>query len=722
MGRRRRKCRLWWPRNLLSPSSPNSSFLFGWFIPNPEESVDVVVAFTCDEPELTSLMGHCSNLQEVLLGTTESMTPLQDKSEFHLLGLCEANASGNGVSVRFKKSDKNDDINSTNGQHPRKCTSDHVSWNCGCSKKVSVFKRGKFSAQENMWIRLIYSPYETADGKVLVIPKLDHLHMDSETMSHLDLHVILYDIPTFGGHHYSLGSHSLSNPVQSTYRKPKWFDDLQQKNVRLDLDTVIQAMNSACAARILFDGHQQSKSGFPNYCRMVSTVTWKLFATCVASLSTVIFIIIQSSRVLFGWFSRMYMDVLLENAFSNTSKNIHFRCCQLLYWPLSLQDQSIRDWSSVEVAEKVSFDKHSIWSNVMVDILLGNIFGITLWFMAEPACSWVSKFSQDFTNNWLRTGCVWLMGNPAGFKLNTELAGILGMICLNAIQIWSTLWSFMGFLFVYFTKGLALCGVVFGLTSAAALIVDVISLVTMHVLSLHLFFSFIYSSQIRALAALWRLFSGRKVNPQRHRLDSYDHSVEQHVVGSLLFTPILLLLPTISAFHIFFTILHTTVTLICIFIEAVISFIHFTPYAKVFIWLRSKSRFPCGIWFETTACQHSEFRAVNGGNLSSEKLRKADYASSSHGSSVLVSFLHSNYLNLGEVVKPHYRLCWSSFSRSSIGSSAYGLLTGRSILYSPGPTLPAKLPWIVIPLKEYWHICRNSVYACLEDRLNLWRF
>ncbi|GER57198.1 N-acetylglucosaminyl transferase component family protein [Striga asiatica] len=649
MGRRRRKCRLWWPSNLLSPSSPNSSFLFGWFIPSSEESVDVVVSFACDEPELTSLMGPCSDLQEVLLGTNESMTPLQDKSKFHLLGLCEADASANGDLVRFKKSDK---------------TVDCVSWNCGCSKNVSVFKRGRFSAQENTWIRLFYSPSETAetaDGKVLVIPKLDHLHMDSEPTSHLDLHVILYDIPTFGGHHYSLGSHSLSNPVQPTYRKPKWFDELQQKNARLDLDTVIQAMNSACAARILFNGHQQPKSGFPNFFRL--------------------------------------------------------------------------DWSSVEVAEKVSFDKHSMWSNVMVDIFLGNIFGITLWFMAEPACSWVSKFSQDFTNDWLRTGCVWLMGNPAGFKLNTELAGILGMICLNAIQIWSTLWSFMGFLFVYFTKGLSLCGVVFGLTSAAALIVDVISLVTMHVLSLHLFFSFIYSTQIRALAALWHLFSGKKVNPQRHRLDSYDHTVEQHVVGSLLFTPILLLLPTISAFHIFFTILHTTMTLICVFIEAAISFIHFTPYAKVFIWLRSRSRFPCGIWFEITACQHSEFRAVNGGgNLSSEKLQKVDYASSSHGSSVLVSFLHSNYLNLGSEASLQTMLVfffsviyWLVSLRASHRKKVPILLLVSSfigsfiILYSPGPTLPAKLPWIVIPLKEYWHICHNSVYACLEDRSNLLR-
>ncbi|KAL0428506.1 UNVERIFIED_CONTAM: Phosphatidylinositol N-acetylglucosaminyltransferase subunit Q [Sesamum latifolium] len=512
---RRRKCRLWWPSNLLSQTPPNSSFLFGWFMPSSGASLDIVVAFACDERRLTSSITSPSDLQ-----------------------------------------------------------------------------------------------------------------------------VIFYEIPTFGSHHYSLGTDSLSNIAASPCKKPKWFDDLQQRDPCLDLDTVIQAMNSANAAQILFHGHHHAESGN-----------------------------------------------------------------QFLFFRM--------DWSCVEFAEKAAFHKHSIWSNVVVDVLLGNIFGIALWFMAEPASLWISNFAHDFTNNWLRNGCVWLMGNPAGFKLNTELAGVLGMISLNAIQIWSTLWVFMGSLSVHFTKALALCGMIFGLTSAAALVVDIISLLAMHVLTLHLFLSLLYSTQIQAVAALWRLFRGRKWNPLRVRLDSYDYTVEQHVVGSLLFTPILLLLPTTSAFYIFFTILHTAVSFICIVVEAAVSFIHSTPYAKVLLWLKRRNRFPSGIWFDVTICQHSETGAVNGSNSLPGKLQET-----AHGSSkfiILVSFLHSNYLNLGEVVRPHYRYCYSAFSRSSIGSSAYGLLTGKSIPHAPGPRFPLKLPWIAIPWKEYWRLCRDSVYACRED-------
>lgn len=165
-----------------------------------------------------------------------------------------------------------------------------------------------------------------------------------------------------------------------------------------------------------------------------------------------------------------------------------------------------RSQSSVEYAEKAALLKHSMWSSLAVDVLLGNLIGLALLYHAESACIGVLKFASDITNELLRSGCVWLMGVPAGFKLNTELAGILGMISLTAIQIWSTIWIFLGFHFLYVIRGLAISGIIFGLTLPAALIIDLIALVTLHVSTLHWLISLLYSTQIQALAALWRLF------------------------------------------------------------------------------------------------------------------------------------------------------------------------------------------------------------------------
>lgn len=160
----------------------------------------------------------------------------------------------------------------------------------------------------------------------------------------------------------------------------------------------------------------------------------------------------------------------------------------------------------MEYAEKAALLRHSMWSSFAVDLLFGNLLGLLLLYNADSACLWVSTFASDITNELLRSGCVWLMGVPAGFKLNTELAGVLGMVSLNVIQIWSTLWIFVGFLFIYFIKGLALLGILFGATILAALIIDMVALATLHVSSLHFAMSLLYSQQIQALAALWRLF------------------------------------------------------------------------------------------------------------------------------------------------------------------------------------------------------------------------
>ena len=160
----------------------------------------------------------------------------------------------------------------------------------------------------------------------------------------------------------------------------------------------------------------------------------------------------------------------------------------------------------MECAEKVAFHRHSMWSSLVVDILLGDLIGLALLFHTKSVCLWVSKFARDFTNELLKSGCVWLMGVPAGFKLNIELAGVLGMISLNKIQIWSTLWIFVGTLFIYFIKGLAILAILSGVTIPAALVIDMIVIATLHVSRLYWLISILYSQQLHALAALWRLF------------------------------------------------------------------------------------------------------------------------------------------------------------------------------------------------------------------------
>jgi phosphatidylinositol glycan class Q protein len=152
---------------------------------------------------------------------------------------------------------------------------------------------------------------------------------------------------------------------------------------------------------------------------------------------------------------------------------------------------------------------------------------------------------------------------------------------------------------------------------------------------------------------------GRKWNPLRQRLDSYDYTVKQHIVGSLLFTPLLLLLPTTSVFYMFFTILSTTIALSCILIEVTISMIHSTPYIKIFLWLMRRRRFPSGIWFEIASCQNDSLEFARHDKACSSS--KKSYRNNDRGEnrpSIMVSFLHSNFLSIGESVYFSFNCCY----------------------------------------------------------------
>lgn len=533
-------------------------------------------------------------------------------------------------------------------------------------------------------------------------------------------YVIVYETPFYGAHHFSLCRFGSNEQVKIPIKNPKWVDELHEKQKFTDdLDTVILAINCTSAAKRTFDRHvipRRSLSQLSLFA-MFFVIIGHLFCKFLASFSTVFYIVLQFFQTYFNHESESWLFVTLVNVFKKTAWiNIRVRCCQILYWPILLQDNDLRSQSCVEYAEKAAMHGHSMWSSLVVDFLLGNLVGWSLLYHEESICLSGLNFIHWFAT-FLRSGCVWLMGDPAGFKLNYELAGVLGMLSLNVIQVWSTLWIFVGFIFNYIIRGLSILGILCGFTVPASLIIDMITLGTLHVSSLHWFISLVYSTQIQALAALWRLFRGRKSNPLRQRLDSFDYTVKQHIVGSLLFTPLLLLLPTTSVFYIFFSIVDTTINLICILIEVTISIIHATPYIKIFLWLTRPARFPCGIWLEICDCQSNHTASTNLDlaneiNSSKESLHLKNF--NREKSSILVSILHSNYLSIGKVISPHYRNAFLGVSGSTIAKAAHGILIGQRMPYKRGTLLPSPMPWMSLPYKRYWRLCHDSLMACFR--------
>jgi phosphatidylinositol glycan class Q protein len=82
-----------------------------------------------------------------------------------------------------------------------------------------------------------------------------------------------------------------------------------------------------------------------------------------------------------------------------------------------------------------------------------------------------------------------------------------------------------------------------------ALFSDLLSLLTIHIYSFYIASARIYHWQWTILTSLFHLFRGKKHNVLRNRIDSCDYDLDQLLLGTILFTLLVFLLPTVLVFY-----------------------------------------------------------------------------------------------------------------------------------------------------------------------------
>ncbi|XP_008197507.2 phosphatidylinositol N-acetylglucosaminyltransferase subunit Q [Tribolium castaneum] len=148
---------------------------------------------------------------------------------------------------------------------------------------------------------------------------------------------------------------------------------------------------------------------------------------------------------------------------------------------------------------------------------------------------------------------IYLMGSPIGLKLNYAFNKSLGRFFFYHISLWRVfLLTMQPFVKQYF-KLLVLPGA-FGFSYQIAMLSDLISIATFHVYCIYVYAARLIYLQLKGLLSLWRLFIGRKYNPLRARVDSYQYSQHQLFIGTLGFTVLLFLLPTTTMYYTVFVI------------------------------------------------------------------------------------------------------------------------------------------------------------------------
>lgn len=203
--------------------------------------------------------------------------------------------------------------------------------------------------------------------------------------------------------------------------------------------------------------------------------------------------------------------------------------------------------------------------------------------------------------NWIQCALGWLNSWPAGLKLNTELSRFYSHTFIDLVSIWGrALFLFLKFSCsnhhigvlraaapylpaMIYTIGTLSSG---GMTLAISISSDLLSLLTAHIYMCYIISTAVYYRQLRMAGSLWNLFrgkyqssvmnhlhlisyfSGKRYNVLRNRTDAWEYDVDQLLFGTILFTLLAFLFPTVLAYYALFAIV-SSCSCLCVFLANV---------------------------------------------------------------------------------------------------------------------------------------------------------
>ncbi|XP_053370145.1 phosphatidylinositol N-acetylglucosaminyltransferase subunit Q [Clarias gariepinus] len=225
--------------------------------------------------------------------------------------------------------------------------------------------------------------------------------------------------------------------------------------------------------------------------------------------------------------------------------------------------------------------KANMFVSFFVDIALGLL--LISWLYRENRISQLANTlvpAADHVAKELQELLEWLMGAPAGLKMNRALDEVLGRFFLYHIHLWISYIRLMSpFIeMILWYVGLSAC---LGLTFALSVLSDIVAFLTFHIYCFYVYGARLYFLKIYGLSSLWRLFRGKKWNVLRQRVDSCSYDLDQLFLGTLLFTVLLFLLPTTALYYLVFTLLRLVVVMFQGLIHLSVDFINSFPLFAV---------------------------------------------------------------------------------------------------------------------------------------------
>ncbi|XP_017769933.1 PREDICTED: phosphatidylinositol N-acetylglucosaminyltransferase subunit Q [Nicrophorus vespilloides] len=234
-------------------------------------------------------------------------------------------------------------------------------------------------------------------------------------------------------------------------------------------------------------------------------------------------------------------------------------------------------------SHKESLQKANLITARFIDIAFGMI---TLYYFYKYERYFLNSFQEaaEFIIEGLMGVVNSLMNTPAGLKLNDSLTKTLGIFFFYHIALWRAFIYVVDSILIdliHFFTIPALMGVSFQI----ALMSDLIGFLSFHVYCIYVYAARLYGIQIYGLRSLWKLFIGRKYNPLRNRVDSCEYTHNQLFVGTLGFTVLLFLLPTVFIYYAVFTALRLILLTATTLLDILRFFLQHIPLYVFALWI-----------------------------------------------------------------------------------------------------------------------------------------
>ncbi|KZT37007.1 Gpi1-domain-containing protein [Sistotremastrum suecicum HHB10207 ss-3] len=242
-----------------------------------------------------------------------------------------------------------------------------------------------------------------------------------------------------------------------------------------------------------------------------------------------------------------------------------------------------------------------IWL-ILNDMILGICFGIfcieNRQHLATSANWWIRSLSVE----WIQSMLIWFDNWPAGLKLNTELSKFFVSAMLQFISLWGELLSgIVGRLpGIIMTIGICSSG---GLTMAIALISDCVRILTFHLTVCYSMVVILFRHQLLMVVSLFKLFRGKRSNPLRGRVDSWDYDVDQLFLGTILFALVAFILPTVSVYYTFFVAIQIALLVLHVALQSLATCLNHFPLFVLMLRIKDSGRIPGGIVFKFNTVQ-----------------------------------------------------------------------------------------------------------------------